>query len=201
MEKSRDEPLTRRNTTTVFTIPEGGNMYTSTTQEVVLRDNQKKVIADSSWAGKRNALPTWHDEDSDNTMTVIKRQASTEAWQHAEALLPTEATKASVARLLGAEKSNLFFTAQFSWIMEPKATWTLEDSELDLKAGYSLVGKSRRTFNGEVVTEEIPSVRVVMNRRAKAKRFVLSFGRKSTRRYGASFNVTRPSDLANYLKK
>lgn len=176
-------------------------MYTSTTHEVVLKDNQKKVISDSNWAGKRNALPTWHDEDTDNTMTVIKRQASTEAWQHAEALLPTEATKAAVALLLGAEKSNLFFTAEFSWIMEPKATWTLEDSELNLKAGHSLVVKSRRTFNGVVVTEEIPSVRVVMSRSARAKRFILSFGRKSTRRVGESFSVSRPSDLANYLKK
>jgi hypothetical protein len=176
-------------------------MYTTNTQEVVLRDNQKKVISDSSWAGKRNALPTWHDEDPDTTTTVINRQASTEAWQHAEALLPTEATKASVARLLGAEQGNLFFTAQFSWIMEPKATWTLEDAELNLKAGHSLVVKSRRTFNSVVVTEEIPSVRVVMNRHAKAKRFILSFGRKSTRRNGESFNVTRPSDLVNYLKK
>jgi hypothetical protein len=134
-------------------------------------------------------------------MTVIKRQASTEAWQRAEALLPTEATKAAVARLLGASTYNLYFEANFSWIMEPKATWTLEDSELNLKAGYSLVVKSRRTFNGVVVTEEIPSVRVVMNRSAKAKRFILSLGRKSTRRVGESFNVTKPSDLANYLKK
>ena len=176
-------------------------MYTSTTQEVVLKDNQKKLLNDTSWAGVRNAVPVFEDEDVDTTMSVVARQARVESYEHEQALTPTTATITTVARLLGASKYNLFFEANFNWIMEPKATWNLEDSELNFKSGYSLVVKANRTFNGTLLTEAIPSVRVVMNRRAKAKRFILSCGRKSTRRNGESFNVTRPSDLANYLKK
>jgi hypothetical protein len=175
-------------------------MYTST-KEVVIKDNQKKLLNDTSWAGVRNAVPVFEDEDVDTTMTVVARQARVESYEHDEALTPTTATVNSVARLLGAGKSNLFFEANFEWIMEPKATWTLEDRELNLKSGHSLVVKANRTFDGTLLTEAIPSVRVVMNRRAKAKRFILSFGRKSTRRNGESFNVTRPSDLASYIKK
>jgi hypothetical protein len=201
MEKSRDEPFTTAKRPPRFRFLKEDIMYTSTTTEVVIKDNQKKLLNDTSWAGVRNAVPVFEDEDVDTTMSVVARQARVESYEHEQALTPTTATVTTVARLLGASKYNLYFEANFSWIMEPKATWTLEDSELNFKSGYSLVVKANRTFNGTLLTEAIPSVRVVMNRRAKAKRFILSFGRKSTRRVGESFNVTRPSDLANYLKK
>ena len=194
------------------------SMNSTETKPKDLARNQKKVTWDTTRAGVRNAPRpprmrdmghiVFGDEDStsDTTMDVIKKQANAEARAREEVLTPTVATKEAIAKLLGADQMFLEFTARFTGTMEQEVSWSVVDSELRLKAGHSLVAVTERELRREsgfdmVATELTPELYIVMNKFAKAKRFILSLGRKSTGRNGASFNVTRPSDLANYLKK
>lgn len=174
-------------------------MYTSTiTTSPELKKNQKRVWNDTAWAGVRNALPLVDDEDT--TMTVVARQARMETYEREAALMPTEATIASVSKALGASVFNLSFTAEFTNPSATKVSWVVEDTELSFKRGYTLVASTKRTLNGAVATEEIPELRVIMSRTAKAVRFITSFGRNSTRRCGESFSIGSPSRLLPYVK-
>jgi hypothetical protein len=148
------------------------------------------------------------DEDitSDTTMDVIKNQANAEARAREEVLTPTVATKEAIAKLLGADQMYLEFTARFTGTMEQEVSWDVVDSELRLKAGHSLIAVTERELRREtgfdmVATELTPELYIVMNKFAKAKRFILSFGRKNTNAYNQKFQVRTPSDVANYLKK
>jgi hypothetical protein len=194
------------------------SMNSTETKPKDLARNQKKVTWDTTRAGVRNAPrpPRMHDmghivfgdEDItvDTTMDVIKNQANAEARAREEVLTPTVATKEAIAKLLGANQMYLEFTARFTGTMEQKVSWDVVDSELRLKAGHSLIAVTIRELRYEtgsdmVATELTPELYIVMNKFAKAKRFILSFGRKNTNAYNQKFEVRTPSDVANYLKK
>lgn len=195
------------------------SMNSTETKPKDLARNQKKVTWDTTRAGVRNAPrpPRMHDmghivfgdEDqaqADTTMDVIKQQANAEARAREEVLTPTVATKEAIAKLLGADQMFLEFTARFTGTMEQEVSWSVVDSELRLKAGHSLVAVTVRELRREpgfdmVATELTPELYIVMNKVARAKRFILSFGRKSTNSHNQKFEVRTPSDVANYLKK
>ena len=194
------------------------SMNSTETKPKDLARNQKKVTWNTTRAGVRNAPrpPRMHDmghivfgdEDitADTTMDVIKNQANAEARAREEVLTPTVATKEAIAKLLGADQMYLEFTARFTGTMEQEVSWDVVDSELRLKAGHSLIAVTERELRREtgfdmVATELTPELYIVMNKFAKAKRFILSFGRKNTNAYNQKFQVRTPSDVANYLKK